>query len=630
LDGTRSLAGGRDEFLLELRLPNGTLVAPAQNLTVPLSIHDAQPAQIVPGFYLTSSDPATVNSVTFASGSSDGRRIYVGQPQAIGSYRVRTALSGENFDSDPQSVLDLRLRMNQSSFVLGNGLVANTLRVERTNGNTPFAHSTRAIVGINVVDTTFIGAPPQVIIPANQTSVTVPLTGRQVSTGPVNLSAFSVPEAFGPSGFIYAPSPAIPVSVVEPSIVFTGLTPPQIQSTRNAFKLRYFVANSSEPNQISPIDNTVNLDIANAQPANIVAGIYDSSVGGNLVNSVVFQGNMIETPTRYAGAATAAGNYQIRAAIPARAGSPWLSPVQTASTQSNVLSFNNPGSVTNVGKDLYRVLELRLQNAPVSPIAITLSSNPPGALEFDPATVTLSGVSAPVKIIGRAIANAEAIATGPAGFGTANLPLEVVPAFPERMEHSVLNDRHSVEMPGQTLAATPLSVSVQATPENSVTTQNCALEIPADAPRVSCNTQAIPDVFASFVIRFDAGTLGAIDSDVLHTHFIFPPPDAPLLEFTQGGGDSFYLYQCFPDDAVFTVSPSAVASVKTTFVSGPECLISISALSPGDATLTMSLPFGSRSKQIRVVPSSAGGSGAKSARSGAPKNGSATIGGEQP
>jgi hypothetical protein len=596
LDDLRAVQSGRDQFTVRLSLPGGVVPSPNVPQLIDLSIFDPSPSGIIPGFYGSSSGGNPLSSVTVPVNYTFPITIYVGTPTALGSYVVGASLQGNTVRSAVQRVVPLRLRFNLDTFAVGKGLVAQSLRIERRSGIELYAPNQSITVALNNADSLRFSTPAQVEISAGQASVVVPLVGLQTTTAPINLSAFTA------SG--YEASPAIAVSVIEPNIVYEGLDSPSVNGLRNDFRLRFAVPGASEPNQLSATAQTVALSIINAAPANVVAGIYDSYSAGSLVSTVEFGANQNQSAVRYVGAASAVGSYQVRASLAGFANSPWLSAAQNIGPQTNVLSlsyrdFFSSNEVSNaVGQGLYRIAELRLANEPPAPIQVQLVSDPPGALEFSPAIVTLTGAQATVKVTGKTLGTHSFSAVGPSGYGAPSMSLKVDP-FGGAVYSISANTEHGFRLNGYAPTGTAVTAQViDNAPVNTVSLANCPNELSAEGYSLSnCNTQATTGVLSNFSMRFDVGTLGSLTSKRLTTDLIFPVESVQLMENTL---KTFYqVERC--EGASFSLNPPNLGSVSSE-ESSKYCTVHVRATQIGTGSLVASNSLGTVTTPAEVTP----------------------------
>jgi hypothetical protein len=592
----RPLLSARDDFEIRFGLPgdNGN-VAPVSDQIVGLSIVDAQPNNVVPGIYETATSTQLISSMTIPAQNPFGLYRFVGQPAVAGTYRVRATYQGDNYDSATQTAQGLGLRFTQQSYIVGKGLRATGLRIERTNGNVPYAPPTGLLVGINNVDSTRFSTPAQVEIPFNQSSVFVPLVGLQVTQQSVNLSAFTS------NGAGYSPAPAINISVVEPNVVFSGLSSPILNGPRNRFRLRFEVPDSSEPLQITTIARSLTLDVANATPPNIVSGIYDASTNGNLVTNVEIAANQNQSAERYVGNATSLGSYQVRASSNEFGNSPWLSAAQASANQTNTIfwSFNDTLSIT---KGFYQSGAVSLQDVAFQPVLIQLSSNPPGAIVFDPPQVTIpagSSTSPPIKVIGSTSGSASITATGPVGWTAAQSSVQVEPLIPNYIY--AFHETVSLNFNGAALNPVPVTASVfEVSPAGSVSAASCPAAALADSTTYSCTLTRDPNQISNFRIRLDFGSLGIAESGVLNTDFNFNAEGYQIGQYQDA--QPIYSYPC-REGAQFAVQPPTLGSAGAAFTNEFECGVYLVGLEPGTGVMTATIASGgSTTYPLEVTP----------------------------
>jgi hypothetical protein len=587
LDTQRSLQSPRDQFETHIELPNGREVIPNVPQQVSLAIVDAVPSDIVPGIYPEPVGGAALSALSFAANAIPLRTAHIGVPTAIGQYRVAATLQGQEYRSDVQNVVRLRLRLSANTFIVGKGLKANTLKVERLIGDTLYSPSQALTVGINNVDTLRFSAPAQVTIPAGQASVEVPLLGLQTTTAPVELSAFST------GGVPYEPAPAAEITVVEPNLIFTGLSNPFVNGVRNRFKLRYEVPGATEPYQLSAIARVVTLAAVDQSPLGIIAGIYDVAEGGTLVTSIEIGASQPESPALYVGAATSVGSYRLRASVAGNANSPWLSALQSASAQTNVVRISIPES--SVGLGLSQFGRVYLDNPPPAPVQVQLISNPPGAIEFVPSVITVGSTQADFIAIGRIIGASSAIANGPPGYGTDVRALTVEP-FSASFGHSNTNLSHSLSFNGYLPATTAINAQITDNTPSGTVSIDCPAILAAGSNSMTCSTERTPGVLSTFRLQIGVGALSTVTSRRLSTDLIFDTDQLNAMRNTFFGQ---YVGLCA--NGSFQLAPSNLGTI-TVPASGGTCTVVIAAAQVGTGTVIASNSFGSVSIPITVRP----------------------------
>ena len=190
----------------------------------------------------------------------------------------------------------------------------------------------------------------------------------------------------------------VSVTVVQPQLEIAGLdTFRTIASAGDGFNLNWFVpGNSIAGFQYADANTTVNLAIASAVPAGIVAGFFDDFVNGNAVTPATIPAGQTGSRTPvFVGQPTATnGTYFVTASIPGVTTS--TSDLQTVVSAVPDLTFSTTDAVIGVGMTTANDGQLAIYATVLgyafygaSPIDVTLTNSDP-TLATAPDVVTIS------------------------------------------------------------------------------------------------------------------------------------------------------------------------------------------------------------------------------------------------
>ncbi len=390
LDAARNTTSLRDGFQIAVVVPGAgypnsqTAVA---DTAFDLSLVDASPADIVPGFFTAASGGTATTQVTLRQGQTMSDTVYIGTPTAGGSYKIRASAAGiASSTSMPVTVGMQELRFSSTAVTIGKGLRshAQEVQITRVLDGTPQTGSALT-VDLSTGDAAKVGLPASVTIPAGQSVVSVPVTGLDLTAGtPVTVDA----SAAGYS----APASKLAVSVVAPTLNLTGLEGARTTSDgRDDFNIRLATPGSPfSGNQPAAADIPVNVGVVDVTPAGVVDGIYASATGGTPVSQVLIRKDQVVSDTVYVAAPSGYGSYKVQASASS------MTSVTTAAiaVSAQVLEFSK--TWVTVGKGLKTpVLELgvtRLSNGtPLSgtdALVVNLSASDASKLAV-PASVTI-------------------------------------------------------------------------------------------------------------------------------------------------------------------------------------------------------------------------------------------------
>lgn len=390
LDAARNTTSLRDGFQIAVVVPgagfpNGQTAV--TDTAFDLSLVDASPADIIPGFFTAASGGSATSQVTLRSGQTMSDTVYIGTPIAGGSYKIRASAAGiGSGTSMPITVGMQELRFSATAATIGKGLRSHAQEVQivRVLDGTPQTGSALT-VDLSTSDAARVGLPASVTIPAGQSVVSVPVTGLDLTAGmPVTVDASA-------AGY-RAPATKLAVTVVAPTLTLSGLDSTRTTSDgRDDFTVR--LATSGSPfsgSQPAAADISVSLSVVDVTPAGVVDGIYASATGGSPVSQVLIRKDQIASDTLYVAVPNGYGSYKVQASASGMAAAT-TGPI---SVSAQVLVFT--GTYAIVGKGLQTPpLELgvtRLLNgAPLNgsePLVVNLSASDASRLGV-PASLTI-------------------------------------------------------------------------------------------------------------------------------------------------------------------------------------------------------------------------------------------------
>ncbi len=299
LQGLRSTASLRDDFYVGTVVPGAVFPngqTPVTALPVNLSIVEDVPAGLIPGFYNSQIGGATVTQAVIPAGvaTNTGSRVYVGQPTAPGTYKVRAEIpAGNSAVSELQTVvlpqLLIRTYLGTSNTVVGKGMrsPAIELTVSRAINGVPFAGADVLVVNLACASAATCAAPATVTIPANQATVNFTLDGLAVG------STTLVATAPG-----FNPGPTFTVDVIAPQLSFTGPSATAV-GAQSSFTLKLSVPGAIFPaDQVAVNPITVNLSSSSPGVATVPATVTipaGSSVSPSVAMTAVNAGTITLT-----------------------------------------------------------------------------------------------------------------------------------------------------------------------------------------------------------------------------------------------------------------------------------------------------------------------------------------------
>ncbi|HEY0061037.1 MAG TPA: hypothetical protein VGC21_02885 [Telluria sp.] len=323
LDTSRAATSARDDFYINFSVPGAAYTSnqiAVADLPIDLSIVEAAPAGIVPGF--TNAGGTGVTQVILRANQSEtysggNGYTYVSTPTAPGTYKVRANASGiATLTSDPVTVSAPQLQFSRASVVVGKGFrtylyevrVQRVVQGQLSNGAEPL------VISLSSSDPSKLTVPATVTIPANASSVEIQVTGVDLTNGnAVVIDATAAGHT--------APAVKLSGTVITPKFTFTSLdTERSSSSARDDFYLQVEVPGASyATNQVAVADMLADLSIVDAAPADIVGGFFTTA--NVQTTQILFRANQSESYSggnqyHYVGTPTAAGTYKVQASIP--------------------------------------------------------------------------------------------------------------------------------------------------------------------------------------------------------------------------------------------------------------------------------------------------------------------------
>lgn len=270
-----------------------SLPAPPGGVTIALSSY-------VPG--IIDIAPA---QVTIAQGQTSATVAVRGVAQGATGIELRSVdAQGIDGISDATVTPPVRLYVGTPDpLVLGKTLVGSIYVGLVTDGTS----NSRTLdypltIAVTSGDPAKVSAPTQVTLPANQSNVSVPLTGVDVTSQDVAIAVASATQ----NGVAPALDTRI-VSVVMPELSIQGDAAIRVGpgATPYGFQARWNVAGT-----LQGTGRVIDLALVDASPSNIVDGFHVGTPGASLATSVAHEGLQV-----WLGTATSAGQLKIRMTV---------------------------------------------------------------------------------------------------------------------------------------------------------------------------------------------------------------------------------------------------------------------------------------------------------------------------
>ena len=276
LDSVRSVGSARDDFRVYARVPGAVYPddqTAVSNLTFDLSIVEATPSGIVPGFFSALTGGTASTQTVMRAGYRYTDIHYVGTPASAGTYRVRAQATGIAEGTSGQVTVSApALRFSRTTEVVGKGFNSYTYSVyvqrvvdgQLVNGVEPLT------VTLRCNSTAICTVPPSVVIPANASQMNFAVGG--VAVGNTTISA----EAVG-----HTSATDMNVSVVIPELEFASLPSTLgVGSTGNVRVWAHVPGSAYPSNQtvLSPIAISL---VSSAPGVATVTGTLTIPVGNN-------------------------------------------------------------------------------------------------------------------------------------------------------------------------------------------------------------------------------------------------------------------------------------------------------------------------------------------------------------
>lgn len=393
VETTRSVGATRDPMTVRLNVlgaDNPSSQRAIAPVPIDLAIANAEPANIVDGFYSGSTGGTAITQVVIPTGDTTSSTAYIGSPTAAGTYRVQASSAGLGATalSSVVNVTPPELLFSDTTITVGRGLRNYEWEVyvyRAVNGN-GFNGVNAVTVNLTSSDPTRASVPATVTIPANQYYAYFQITGVDLTSGtPVTVTASAEGHR--------SPTAPITVNVVNPQFVPINLESPRSPaSPRDPFQVRTNVPGSDNPNsQIAVSNITIDLAVVEQNPAGIIDGFYAAATGGAAITQVTLAAGNATTPNVYIAAPTVAGTYRVQASVPSLGAS---TPSAVVNVTAPELRFSD--TTLTVGRGLrsyqYEVYVYRAVNGNsfngTAPVTVNLSCSSTTICSV-PATVTI-------------------------------------------------------------------------------------------------------------------------------------------------------------------------------------------------------------------------------------------------
>jgi hypothetical protein len=314
LDSSRTPVSARDDFTINMSTPgssySGNQTA-ASDMPIDLSIIEANPSDIVSGFYNASTGGTPVNRIVMPAGSPYSSSFYVGTPSGPGSYKVVANAAGiASVTSATVTVTAPELKFSTGSVTVAKDFKTYLYEVYvyRAVNGASFNGAEALTVNLTSSDPAKATVPASVVIPANSASTYFYVTGTGVTAGtPITIDATA-------TGY-KAPATKLAVNVIQPVFNFYSMdTARSPSSARDDLSIGVTTPGSIyNGNQTAAFNLPVTLSIAEANPAGVVDGFYSAVTGGTPINSITIPAGSTGTTTFFVGTPTTAGSYKLNA-----------------------------------------------------------------------------------------------------------------------------------------------------------------------------------------------------------------------------------------------------------------------------------------------------------------------------
>jgi hypothetical protein len=402
LEEERTLSTSRDNFGVAWSTVGlSGYQVPEHTSTFQISVADQNPESIITGIYSSASGVELADRIMIQNGVYSGDRdLYVGAPQALGSYRLRAELPGVGiWHSGLQRVMLPRLVPVRSSLVLGKGLYTQIYFDFRV-GNVATSISTPSAVtmSLRVSDLSKVRVPDTVTISAGGYggSSRIRLEGLELSSEPIRIEASAPGYESG----------VMNVQVVQPQFSVAAVGGDVVGQGRQWARATVEVPGADRDfAQYSMADVPVDLHIVDTEPAAIVDGLYPSRTGGTAQTRFVLRAESQEVSvpaggSLWVGEANQTGRYRIRATAPGFTES-YSQPVEIGKELALWTDASDRTADYRIGQGMrssgYGLLLRRFDEA--GPITVTLQVSDPRQLSL-PSSVVLEGCCLQIPVVG--------------------------------------------------------------------------------------------------------------------------------------------------------------------------------------------------------------------------------------
>jgi hypothetical protein len=453
---SRSVGAALNGVYLSVNVPGayyGHQQTILQDTVFDLSIIDADPADIIDGLYSTSTGGSQITQVTWRAGYYNTyyggipQYVYIGSPKSAGTYKIKfdNAMLGGVTSVAVAVSGNLGLKFGRTSDVVGKGFktLSSSLSVQRTVDGTAFNGAEALVVSLTSSDSSKLRVPATVTIPAGQSQATFQAEGIDVTDTEVLIDA----SALGHT----PPETKASMSVVMPQFTITGLaTSRSVGAALNGVYLSVNVPGAYYATQ-QPLaqDMVFDLSIIDADPADIIDGLYSTSTGGSQITQVTWRAGYYNTyyggipQYVYIGSPRSAGTYKIKFDNATLGG---VTSAAVAVSGNLGLKFGRTSDVVGKGFKTFgsslsvqRTVDGTVFNG-VEALTVSLESSAPSVFNV-PTTVTIPAGQSQVYFTVEGINLGSAMLTASAtGFNPAS-DLNITVAVPDLVFNSPSNTR---------------------------------------------------------------------------------------------------------------------------------------------------------------------------------------------
>ncbi|WP_347486328.1 hypothetical protein ABFV80_001480 [Vandammella animalimorsus] len=259
LDGNRTTSSVRDGFSISLRVPGAVWPDSAslvEAASIQLDLVEQTPAGVVNGIYSAATDGNLITQLTIAAGHRSSGSAYIAQPALAGSYRVQADVTGIASGQSAVQTVEAAQQALQlkpyrgSKVVVGKGMRSyhggsdSDLSVQRIVNGSVSSGADAVTVRLRCVNAQVCTVPETVTIPAGQSQVAVPVTGVDVGSTQIEVTAVG----FGPG--------VVTMETIAPRLIITN-----VPATLAAGASRHLYARAQVPGAVWPDSQTPAADL---------------------------------------------------------------------------------------------------------------------------------------------------------------------------------------------------------------------------------------------------------------------------------------------------------------------------------------------------------------------------------